>query len=182
MAPMTEVQLERRGRLRYELGRAAWASHVLLLLIPVLLVARLLQRPATLVFAVGGVLMVIAFALAWLHDRYARAVLAGVLSALPALALPAILRILGIVRLGSTVLDPCIPASFFAGVLAGAFVSARAVEERHRVSYWVTALVAAALTGALGCTVAEGMGVLGLTAGLAAGSAPVLLRARLRRG
>jgi len=126
--------------------------------------------------------MVIAFALAWLHDRYARAVLAGVLSALPALALPAILRILGIVRLGSTVLDPCIPASFFAGVLAGAFVSARAVEERHRVSYWVTALVAAALTGALGCTVAEGMGVLGLTAGLAAGSAPVLLRARLRRG
>ena len=45
MAPMTELQLERRGRWAYELGRAAWASHVLVLVLPLLLVARLIGRP-----------------------------------------------------------------------------------------------------------------------------------------
>ena len=181
MAPMTEAQLERRGRWAYELGRAAWASHVLLLVLPLLLVARLLGRPPALVFVLGGVIVVAAFALAMLHDRYARAVLAGVLAGLPAFALPVILRSLDILRLGDTALDPCLPASFVSGILAGAFVSARAVDEKHRLSYWLAAAVMAALTGTLGCSVVGGAGVLGLLAGLAAGTAPSILRGRLRR-
>ena len=124
MAPMTEPQLERRGRWAYELGRAAWASHVLVLILPLLLVARLIGRPPALVFTLGGVIVAAAFGLAMLHDRYARAVLAGLLAGLPAFALPVILRSLGILRLGAADLDPCLPASFVAGILAGAFVSA----------------------------------------------------------
>ena len=182
MARMTEARLERRGRLRYELGRAAWASHVLLLVVPVLLAALFLQRPAALVLGIGAVLTVLAFGLAMLHDRYARAVTAGILSAVPALAIPVLFRSLGIVRLGSAVLDPCIPATFVAGVLAGAFVSTRAVEEKHRVSYWLAAILTAGLTGVLGCSVVGDVGVLGLMAGLATGTVPVLVRSGLRRG
>jgi hypothetical protein len=178
---MTELQIERRGRWAYELGRVAWASHVLLLVLPLLLVARLIGRPAELVFILGGVLAVLTWALAMLHDRYARAVLAGVLAGLPAFALPVIIRSLGIIRLGETALDPCLPASFVSGILAGAFVSARAVDEKHRLSYWLAAVVTAALTGTLGCSVAGGAGVLGLMAGVAAGTAPVVLRLGLRR-
>ena len=181
MAPMTELQLERRGRWAYELGRAAWASHALLLVLPLLLIARLIGRPAALVFGLGGVIVVVAFTLAILHDRYARAVLAGVLAGLPAFALPVVLRSLGIVRLGATALDPCLPASFVSGVLAGAFVSARAVDEEHRLSYWLAAAVMAALTGTLGCSVVGGAGVLGLVAGLAAGTAPSIFRGGIRR-
>jgi hypothetical protein len=182
MARMTEGHLERRGRLAYELGRAAWASHVLLLVLPVLLAAHLLQRPAALVLGIGGALTVLAFGLAVLHDRYARAVTAGILSAVPALAIPVLVRSLGIVQLGSAAVDPCIPAAFIAGMLAGAFVSARAVDEKHRISYWLAAILAAALTGVLGCSVVGDVGVLGLMAGLAAGTVPVLVRRGLRRG
>jgi hypothetical protein len=181
MARMTEAQLERRGRWAYELGRAAWASHALLLVAPLALVARLIGRPAELVLAVGGGLAVFGFALALLHDRYARAVLAGFLAGLPGLAIPVIVRSLGIVRLGETALDPCLPASFISGILAGVFVSLRAVDEKHRLSYWLAAAVTAAAAGALGCSVVGGTGVLGLMAGIASGTAPVLLRRRPRR-
>jgi len=182
MARMTEGQLERRGRLAYEVGRAAGASQVLLLVLPVLLAARLLQRPTGLVLGVGALLTVLGFGLAMLHDRYARAVMAGVLSAVPALALPVLFWSLGIVRVGNAAVDPCIPATFVSGVVAGAFVSARAVDQEHRLSYWLAAIVAAGLTGALGCTVVGDVGVLGLLAGLAAGTLPVLVRSALRRG
>lgn len=181
MVPMTEPQLERRGRWAYELGRAAWASHVLLLVLPLLLVAHLIGRPPALVFTLGGAIAVAAFTLAMLHDRYARAVLAGLLAGLPAFALPVILRSLGILRLGPADLDPCLPASFVSGILAGAFVSTRAVDEKHRRTYWLAAAAMAAAIGTLGCSVVGGAGVLGLLAGLAAGTAPAVVRGTLRR-
>ena len=181
MAPVTEASLERRARWAYELGRAAWASHALLLVLPLLIVARLLGRPPALVFALGGVVVFVAFGAAMLHRRYARAVLAGVLAGLPAFALPVIIRSLGIVRLGPTTLDPCLPASIVAGLMAGAYLAARTVEEKHRPSYWLVAALVAAPLGTLGCIVVGGAGVLGLVAGLAAGTLPLVLRAGLSR-
>jgi hypothetical protein len=77
--------------------------------------------------------------------------------------------------------DPCIPASFLSGILAGWLVSRRASEETKRLSFWIAAVLATALTGTLGCSVAGGSGVVGLMAGVVAGSAPVLLRAAMQR-
>jgi hypothetical protein len=181
MARLTDIQLARRGRGMYELGRARWASHVLLFILPLVLVARAIGRPTMLVLAIGAALVVLAFALALAHDRYARAVLAGVLSGLPALAVPLLLRGTGAGWLGGATVDPCLPASFLSGILAGVFVSLRAVDERHHVAFWVAAVCVAALTGTLGCSVAGGAGVLGLLAGVVAGTAPVVLRAEMRR-
>jgi hypothetical protein len=181
MAPVTEARLERGARCAYELGRAAWASHVLLLVLPLLVVALLIGRPPGLVFALGGVVATIAFGAAMLHCRYARAVLAGVLAGLPAFALPVIIRSLGIVRLGPTTLDPCLPASVVSGILAGAYLAARTVEEKHRPSYWLVAAFVAATLGTLGCSVVGGAGVLGLVAGLAVGTLPLVLRTGQRR-
>jgi len=175
MAPMTEARLERRARRAYELGRAAWASHALVFVLPLLVVARLIGRPPELVFGLGGVAATVAFGAAMLHRRYARAVLAGVL------ALPVIIRSLGIVPLGPLALDPCIPASVVSGILAGAYLAARTVEESYRLSYWLVAALVAAPLGTLGCSVVGGAGVLGLVAGLAVGTLPLVLRTGLRR-
>jgi hypothetical protein len=104
-----------------------------------------------------------------------------VLAGLPAFALPVIIRSLGIVRLGPMTLDPCIPASIVAGILAGAYLAARTVEEQHRASYWLVAAFVAAPLGTLGCSVVGGAGVLGLVAGLALGTLPLVLGAGVRR-
>ena len=125
--------------------------------------------------------MILAFGLAMLHDRYARAVRIGVLAGLPAFALPLLVRSLGLVGLGEASLDPCLPASFLSGVLAGVVVSVRAVDEKYHLSFWLAAVATTAVTGTLGCSVAGSAGVMGLMAGVVAGTAPVVLRTALRR-
>lgn len=180
MAPITEQGLARRGRWIYELGRARWASRMLLVVLPLLVAALLVGRPASLVAGLGGLLGATAFALAMVHDRYARAVRTGVLAGLPTLLIPVLVRALHLLPVGAGV-DPCIPASFVSGILAGWVVSRRASEETKRLSFWIAAVLATALTGTLGCSVAGGSGVVGLMAGVVAGSAPVLVRTAMQR-
>jgi len=180
MAPMTDQALARRGRWLYELGRARWASQILVLVLPLLVVARMVGRPGPLVLALGGLLAIAGFTLAMIHDRYARAVHIGLLAGLPALLIPVLIRMLHLLPFGA-VIDPCIPASFLSGVVAGWVVSRRATEEVHRLSFWSAAVLVTALSGSLGCSVAGGSGVTGLLAGVVAGSAPVWLRSALQR-
>jgi hypothetical protein len=181
MAPMTDAQIERRARWTYELGRIRWASHVLLFALPLLVVARLIHRPLPLILGIGGALCALSLVLAVVHERYRRAILAGILAGVPALILPFAAQSLGMVQVGPAVFDPCIPACFISGVLAGAFVAGRAAGESRSPSFWFAALAVTALTGALGCSVAGSAGVLGLVAGVAVGATPVLLRTELRR-
>ena len=180
MAPITEQALARRGRWAYELGRARWASRMLLVVLPLLAAALLVGRPAPLVVGLGGLLGATAFALAMAHDRYARAVRTGVLAGLPTLLIPVLMQALHLLPVEAGV-DPCIPASFLSGILAGWVVSRRASAETQRLSFWIAAVLATALTGTLGCSVAGGSGVVGLMAGVVAGSAPALLRAAMQR-
>jgi hypothetical protein len=180
MAPITEQLLARRGRWLYELGRARWASRTVVLVLALLVVAHLIGRPAGLVLGLGVVLAIAGFALSMLHDRWARAFRVGVLAGLPAFLLPLLIRSLDLLPRG-TGIDPCVPASFLSGVAAGWFVSRRALEEEHRLPFWVVAVATTALLGTLGCTVAGGGGVMGMVIGVLAGSAPVALRAGMQR-
>ncbi len=180
MAPITEQALARRGRWLYELGRARWASRTVVLVLALLVVAHLIGRPAGLVFGLGVVLATTGFALSMLHDRWARAFRVGVLAGLPAFLLPLLIRTLDLLPRG-TGIDPCVPASFLSGVAAGWFVSRRALEEAHRLPFWVVAVATTALVGTLGCTVAGGGGVMGMVIGVLAGSVPVALRAGMQR-
>jgi len=154
---------------------------MLLVVLPMLVVALLVGRPASLVAGLGGLLGASAFALAMVHDRYARAVRTGILAGLPALLIPVLMRALHLLPPLGAGVDPCIPASFLSGIVAGWVVSRRTSDETKRVSFWTVAVGAAALTGSLGCSVAGGSGVMGLMAGVVAGSAPVLLRVALQR-
>jgi hypothetical protein len=176
---MTDQAVTRRARWMYELGRARWASHILLLVLPLLLLAHLIGRPAPLVLGLGGSIAVAGFGLAMLHDRYARAVRTGVLAGVPAFAIPLVVRSLHLLPV-QTAVDPCIPAAFASGVIAGWLVSRRAVDEEHQRAFWIVAVATTALTGSLGCSVAGGGGVVGMIAGVIAGSAPVVLRAGAR--
>src|SRR5215467_1188059 len=178
MAPMTEGALVRRSRWMYELGRARWASRILLVLLPLLVAARLIGRPAVLVVVLGGILVTLGFAVSMLHDRYARAVRIGVLAGIPAFLLPLLIRSLDLLPLGEiagTIVDPCVPASFLSGVAAGWVVSRRAIDEEYQRSFWAVAVATTALTASMGCSVAGGGGVLGMIGGVIAGSAPVVL-------
>jgi hypothetical protein len=177
---MTEQALARRGRWFYELGRARWAFRTVALVLALLVVARLIGRPTPLVLGLGTVLATVGFTAAMLHHRWARAFRVGVLAGLPAFLLPLIIRTLDLLPRGAAI-DPCVPASFLSGVAAGWFVSRRALDEEHRLPFWALAVVTTALVGTLGCSVAGGGGVLGVVAGVLAGSAPVVLRAGLQR-
>ena len=106
----------------------------------------------------------------------------GVFAALPAFILTLLARELGLLPLAGTVVDPCLPASFVSGVLAGVLVSVRAIDESQPLSFWIAAVVVTALLGTLGCSVAGSAGVLGLMAGVLSGAATVVLRDSLRRG
>jgi len=177
----TEEDLERRMRAIFELGRLAWAARMLVVIVPLLFVARWIGRPASLLWPVGGALTLLAFGLAFVHLRYQRAAVAGIAAGLPALLLPWIFRIAGEVCVGGKCFDPCLPSCLLTGAIAGGLVAMRAVKEERHWSFWLAALAVAALLGTLGCSVAGGAGVLGLLGGVAAGSAPVLVRAELRR-
>lgn len=78
----------------------------------------------------------------------------------------------------------CRPVSQFClygGLLGGAILGQRIVGiELHRVRYFSVALGIAALTGAIGCTVAGLAGVLGMAIGVVGASMPFLLVARAR--
>jgi len=181
MSP-TDFAIARQARWAYELGRLWTASRVLLLVVPLLAVAKAVGRPPVLVFGLGAVVVLISLALASFHDRYARAVRIGVFAALPAFISTLLARELGLLPLAGTVLDPCLPASFVSGVLAGVLVSLRAIEESQPLSFWIAAVIVTALLGTLGCSVAGSGGVLGLMAGVLSGAAPIVLRASLPRG
>ncbi len=174
----TEADLERRMRATFELGRLGWASRMILLVAPALFVARLIGRPASLLWPVGGTLVLLTCGLAFIHLRYQRAALAGIAAGLPALLGPWILRFAGEVCLGGKCFDPCLPSCLLAGAIAGGLVAMRAAREERHWSFWLSALAVTSLLGTLGCSVAGAAGVLGLLAGVAAGSAPVLVRAR----
>ena len=178
----TDFAIARKARWAYELGRLRTASGVLLLVVPVLAVAKTVGRPPVLVFGLGAAVMLISLALASFNDRSARAVRIGVFAVLPAFVLNGLARELGLLPMAGTVLDPCLPASFVSGVLAGVLVSLRAIEESQPLSFWIAAIVVTALLGTLGCSVAGSGGVLGLMAGVLSGATPVVLRASVRHG
>jgi hypothetical protein len=179
---LTESDFERRARFTYELGRLSWAAQMLLFVGPLLVVARLIDRPMSLIVPVGTALVLLATGLAFVHLRYKRAALSGMAAGMPALLLPWIFRFGGEVCVVDRCFDLCLPSSLAAGALAGAVVALRAVREERHWSFWAAAISIAGLLGALGCSIAGAAGVLGLLAGVAAGSAPVLFRAQLRGG
>src|SRR5919201_3371493 len=115
---LTESDFERRARFTYELGRLSWAAQMLLFVGPLLVVARLIDRPMSLIVPVGTALVLLATGLTFVHLRYKRAALSGMAAGMPALLLPWIFRFGGEICVVDRCFDLCLPSSLAAGALA----------------------------------------------------------------
>jgi hypothetical protein len=174
---MAPTDLELRARRAYELGRLRHASWLLLPVALLAALALLIGRPPPLVAAVSALLACAAIGLAFARTEHHRAALAGLVAALPPLLLPFAVRAFGQVCTGEPCSNWCLPACLGGGALAGVLIGLRAAGlSRGRWSFCAVALLVAALGGSVGCTLAGGAGVVGMLAGLAAGSAPLMLR------
>jgi hypothetical protein len=177
---LTEQELVCRARWSYEIGRVRRASKMLLVILPLLICAWMIGRPAALIAAIGTLVSLTALGGAFLNVQHEKAVLVGVTSALPALLLPWAMRNIGLVRISGAAIDPCIPGCVLAGGIAGAAVAIRASRERHHGSFWLVSTAVAAAVSVLGCSIAGGAGLIGLAFGVLSGTAPILVHLRER--
>ena len=169
-------QIERRARIRYEMGRMRRA---LVGFAPVLIIvavaAVFAKRPSSTVafgvatFAVGVVLL-------WYGRDLKRAVLPGLAAGIVPLVLVLCANHVGHVCMGDDCTMLCIPACAVGGVAAGLAVAAVGVQRRSGAGFWVAASSIALLTGAMGCACVGYAGLAGLAVGFAVGLVPGLGR------
>jgi len=79
---------------------------------------------------------------------------------------------------GPACMSLALPACVVGGGLAGVVIARTTVRRDADLPFVLGALAVAALTGALGCTLAGAAGVLGMLAGVVMAGAPVLVAAR----
>jgi hypothetical protein len=173
--------IERRARLKYELGRARRA---LLGFAPALLVvvaaSLLAKRPdPTMVF--GGLMFGLGVVLLWYGRDLKRAVLPGLAAGIVPLTLAICANRMGHACLDDRCLMVCIPACVTGGVIAGLAVAVIGHRQKHRFGFWLAASAIALLTGAMGCACIGYSGVIGLAIGYGAGMVPAAIRALLSR-
>jgi hypothetical protein len=169
--------LQRRARLRYELGRLRRAGLGTLPLLPLLGVALCLtQRPAsTLYFGLGA--LAAALLMLWQGQLAQRAVLPGLCAGVVPLALSLCAN--QIHHCGAHGCSSfCAPACALGGTLAGLAVMAVARRRGLGLRFVLGASAVALLTGAMGCSCVGYSGVLGLGGGYLLGALPGLLRFR----
>lgn len=173
------VALERRARLRYELGRAVRS---VLGFAPALLIvgvaAFFSRRPGSALFF-GGLLFVSGALLLWRGKTVHRAVLPGLLAGLIPLALSLVAN-RGHVCLSGHCSTWCLPACVAGGVTAGLLISWLAARKGMDWSFWAGASVVSLLTGAMGCACVGYSGVVGLGIGFVVATAPWVVRRLVR--
>lgn len=181
MASIDLDALERRARLRYELGRAARS---VLGFAPALLVVLAAvgfgRRPGSAVLF-GGVLFLLGSFLLWRGQALHRAVLPGLLAGIIPLTC-ALVANRGHLCIGGHCSTYCLPACIAGGVLAGLVISFVAHRRGMGWQFWAGASGISLLTGAMGCSCIGYSGVFGLAAGYLVGALPLgLQRARGKR-
>jgi len=173
--------IERSVRLAYEWGRVRRA---LLGFAPSLLLVALGMQFTTdarwtLVFGcamfVGGVLLL------WYGQEPRRAVLPGLLAGIVPMTLALCAKQMGHVCGGEACTLVCLPTCALGGGVAGLIVAMIGKRRRRGPGFWIGAAAMAFSTGAMGCACVGYFGLIGLVLGYAAGSAPVLALAWLRR-
>ncbi len=180
---MAPIELHSRARLAYELGRLRAAAPLALPALLVAAAALFIGRPPALVASVCAGLAVLSVALVFARSHHRPAVRLGLLAGVAPLVLPFAVRSFGHLCTGGACMELCLPTCLVAGLLAGLLVGFRAADAAAgRLSFGLVAALIAGLAGALGCTLVGSAGVLGMIAGLALGSAPLLLREQLSRG
>lgn len=180
MASIDLDSLERRARVRYELGRAARSVLGFApALVVVLAAAGFGRRPGSAV-VFGGVLFVLGAFLLWRGKTLHKAVLPGLLAGLIPLTC-ALVANRGHLCIGGHCSTWCLPACITGGVVAGLAISYLAHKRGMDWRFWAGASGISLLTGAMGCSCIGYSGVFGLAAGYLAGALPIGLKALISR-
>lgn len=180
MVSSERVRLQRRARRAYEGGRLRAAMPGALHAVGLTAMAALLQhsvKPSLLVL--GGLLVLLCLGLGWWGRQWDRAVAPGLLAGLFPLLLPFVVSGAGHVCYTGGCRAFCLMTCVGGGLAAGALLSLAALRlPEGRERFLVASGSVATLCGALGCVLYGLSGVLGLVAGLALISTPVLVLRR----
>jgi hypothetical protein len=173
-------RLQRRARRAYEWGRFRAALPGALVAVGLSVMAAMLQhrvRPALLIL--GGLLVLLCLGLGWWGRKWDRAVTPGLLAGLFPLLLPFVVSGAGHVCYTGGCRAFCLMTCVGGGLAAGAVLAFAALRrsEGHERFLLASGLVAT-LCGSLGSVLYGLSGVLGLVAGLALISMPVLVLRR----
>jgi hypothetical protein len=171
---METIDLRRRARRAYELGRISRALGVTPFVLLAAGVAIACGRPPALTGALAAALFALAVGLLAFGGSPARAVGPGLVAGWAALAPPLLLRTAGHACFGARCMSLCLPACAIGGVVCGALLGRLAAREGGGAAWLGAAAVIAGLSGAMGCSLGGSFGILGMLAGFIAGGAPVL--------
>jgi len=172
------VALEVRARRAYELGRLRAALRVAPFVLAGAAAAVACGRPAALTGALAGTLLVVCVGVSYAGGPGGRGVVPGLIAGAAPLGMPLLMATLGHACFGPACMSLCLPACVVGGAIAGVVIARSAASREPDRRFVAAAVAVAALTGALGCTIAGVAGVLGMLAGTVAAGAPVLVAAR----
>jgi hypothetical protein len=178
---MEMTDLERRARRAYELGRLSQALRVVPWVLLPAAVALLCGRPAGLIFALCAAVLAVSVALLVRGGMAARSVGPGLAAGWAALVPPLLLRTAGHACFGDSCMALGLPACAVGGALSGILIGRLVLRRGGGAAFWIGAGILAGLTGAMGCSIGGSFGILGMIAGVVAGSAPAVVLARTGR-
>ena len=167
---MDSLELQRRARRAYELGRLRRAAWAWLPVSPVLVVAALMGHPSTVV-SIAVPLVLICVACSYRGRGLERAITPGAVAGLlPAVVAMGTMRHFGCVS--ASCVELCAPLCAATGLVVGAWLGAKTAA-RESASVTVASLAIAGLTASLGCA-PMGVGtLLGAVVGMAVGLVPI---------
>jgi len=172
------VALEVRARRAYELGRLRAALRVAPFVLAAAAAAIACGRPAALTGALAGTLLLLCVGAAFVGGPGGRGIMPGLMAGVAPLTMPLLMATLGHASFGPACLSLCLPACVVGGAVAGVVIGRSAARLEPDRRFVAAAVAVAALMGALGCTIAGVVGVLGMLAGTVAVGGPVLVAAR----
>ena len=173
-----DLRLQARARRAYELGRLLAALRLAPFVLAATGAAIACGRPLAVTCVLTLPLLLLSVGLAYAGGPAGRAVLPGLLAGGGALAAPLLMATVGHACLGPACMSLALPACIAGGGLAGLVIARTTARRDADLPFLLGALAVAALTGALGCTIAGAAGVLGMLAGVVVAGAPVLVAAR----
>lgn len=178
---METTDLERRARRAYELGRVSQALRIVPWVLLPAAVALLCGRPVGLVFALCAALLALSVGLLVRGGMAGRSVLPGLAAGWAALLPPLLLRTAGHACFGDSCMTFGLPVCALGGALSGVLLGKLVLSRGGGAAFWIGAGLLAGLTGAMGCSIGGTFGILGMIAGVVAGSAPAMVLARTGR-
>jgi hypothetical protein len=174
-------KIEARARLAYETTRAVRAAVAFAPILLLATAAALIGDRLGYALTFGSALFVLGVALLWYGRNLKRAVLPGVLAGMVPLLFALCAMHVGRACMGDGWLTVCVPACVAGGIVAGILIDLVCLRAAHRSAVWLAASGIVLLTGAMGCSCAGVLGLLGLAIGFAVSAVPGFVAAMLRR-